>query len=98
MEVSSAALAADLRRLRRGRGVQGARLGDEVGPALRALCGVGDTDAHAAVREKVRGMLRGWSEGLPADLQAVFIAALALDVEVADKFLGDRERSRGVAV
>ncbi|MFJ6671982.1 hypothetical protein ACIQMJ_12815 [Actinosynnema sp. NPDC091369] len=98
MDVSPAGLAADLRRLRRGRGAQAARLGDEVGPALRALCGVRDTDSHAAVREKVRATLRGWSEGLPVDLRAVFVAALALDVDVAGKFLGDRERSLAVAL
>lgn len=93
MEISPAELAADLRRLRRGRGVQAVRLGDEVGPALRALCGVEETDPHAAVREKVRATLRDSSEGLPFDLRAVFVGALALDVDVAGKFLGDRERS-----
>ncbi|MFE9745254.1 hypothetical protein ACFYOT_10150 [Saccharothrix saharensis] len=98
MDVSPAGLAADLRRLRRGRGAQAARLGDEVGPALRALCGVRDTDSHAAVREKVRTTLRGRSERLPVDLRAVFVAALALDVDVAGKFLGDRERSLAAAL
>lgn len=98
MDVSPAGLAADLRRLRRGRGAQAARLGDEVGPALRALCGVRDTDSHAAVREKLRATLRGWSEGLPVDLRVVFVTALALDVDVAGKFLGDRERALAVAL
>lgn len=98
MDVSPAGLAADLRRLRRGRGAQAPRLGDEVGPALRALCGVRDTDSHAAVREKLRVTLRGWSEGLPVDLRVVFVTALALDVDVAGKFLGDRERALAVAL
>ncbi|MEV8440968.1 hypothetical protein AB0425_26620 [Actinosynnema sp. NPDC051121] len=98
MDVSPAGLAADLRRLRRGRGVQAARLGDEVGPALRSLCGVRDTDSHAAVREKLGATLRGWSEELPVDLRVVFVTALALDVDVAGKFLGDRERALAVAL
>ncbi|GAB2982781.1 hypothetical protein GCM10027184_37300 [Saccharothrix stipae] len=97
VEISPAELAADLRRLRRGRGAQAARLGDEIGPALRALCGVRDTDSHAAVREKVRTTLREWGARLPVDLRAVFAAALALDVDVAGKFLGERERSLAVA-
>ncbi|MCE6998026.1 hypothetical protein LZG04_24970 [Saccharothrix sp. S26] len=98
MDISPAELAADLRRLRRGRGAQAPRLADEVGPALRALCGVRDTDSHAVVREKVRVTLRGWSEALPVDLRAVFVVALALDVDVEGKFLGDRERSLAVGL
>ena len=96
MDIAAAELAADLRRLRRGRGAQAARLGDEAGPALRALCGVRDTDSHAVVREKVRATLFGWSAALPVDLRTVFVAAFALDPDVAGKFLGERERSLAV--
>ncbi|GAA4410519.1 hypothetical protein ACFQV2_03560 [Actinokineospora soli] len=80
----------ELRRLRRGRGLQAPRIDNEIGPALRRLCGVTPSDNQAVIREKVKGKLGRLSASLPLDLRPVLIAALALDVDMAGKFLGNR--------
>ncbi|QKV75289.1 hypothetical protein [Amycolatopsis sp. Hca4] len=87
-----AEVADELRRLKRGRGLQTPRLSTEVGPALRSLCGISESDTQAAIREKVRGTLGRGIRALPPDLREVIVTAMALDADMAGKFLGDRVR------
>ncbi|PPK70438.1 hypothetical protein V5P93_000681 [Actinokineospora auranticolor] len=93
MPFSSTEFAAELRRLRRGRGVQGPRIGDEVGPALRALCAITPHDSHAAIREKLGARIAHLGAALPHDLRIAVGTALALDPGSSAKFLNDRMRA-----
>ncbi|PPK70437.1 hypothetical protein V5P93_000682 [Actinokineospora auranticolor] len=77
MPFSSSEFAAELRLLRKGRGVDG-RIVEVVGPALRVLCGVGVTDGAAAVRERVKSTLVELTARLPDDLREIVRTALAL--------------------
>jgi hypothetical protein len=90
MKFFPAELSKELQMLRRGRGVHTPGIGNEVGPALRDLCGITDSDTHAIIREKVISKLCSLSEKLPEDLQTIIRTTLALNVEAQGKFLNDR--------
>lgn len=90
MQFSATALARELQVLRKGRGVQAPRIGEEIGPALRELCGISNTDTHADIREKVIGTLNILIRNLPEDLQTIIRTTLALQMEAQGKFLNDR--------
>jgi hypothetical protein len=93
MRFSQSELARELQVLRKGRGVQAPRIGDEVGPALRDLCTIADTDTHAIIREKLIDKLHSLSESLPEDLRTVLGTTMALHVDVQGKFLNDRVKA-----
>ncbi|ONI84527.1 hypothetical protein ALI22I_28655 [Saccharothrix sp. ALI-22-I] len=90
MPFSSADLATELRTLRKGRGMQAPRIGDEVGPALRELCAITESDSHASIRDKVGNKLHTLSEKLPDDLRTIFRTTLALHGDTQGQFLNDR--------
>jgi len=81
---------AELRELRRGRGCEAADMHAHVGPTLRRVCGVSDTDSPAAVRSKAVDGLSSLCERLPPDLRLAARTALALDPETARRFLKER--------
>ncbi|XVS63632.1 hypothetical protein ACQPYE_36095 [Actinosynnema sp. CA-299493] len=85
-------LVLDLRRLRTGRGLRGRSIGEVAGPALRELCGIGETDDHALIRDKVGDKLHELSETLPTDLRDIVRTALVLQADVEAPFLVDRIR------
>jgi len=43
----------ELRTLRKGLGAQTAKIGEQVGPALRAVCRIGNSDSQATIRSKL---------------------------------------------
>lgn len=93
MSIGPAELAVELKTLRKGRGLQAPRLGDQVGPLLRQLCGVGENESTASIREKLTRHLRIWSNGLPDDLRLVVTTALALQPDTQQQFLRERVQS-----
>lgn len=72
-------LVRELKSLRKGRGVLAGRIGDRVGPTLRATCGVAEGDAPGAIRRKVSARLAELAGRLPDDLRLATLAAFAID-------------------
>ncbi|MCE6993314.1 hypothetical protein LZG04_00605 [Saccharothrix sp. S26] len=74
-------LVRELKSLRKGRGVLAGRIGDRVGPTLRATCGVTEGDAPGAIRRKVSARLDELAGRLPEDLRLATRAAFAIEDE-----------------
>lgn len=83
-------LVRELKSLRKGRGVLAGRIGDRVGPSLRATCGVAEGDAPGAIRRKVSDRLSELAGRLPADLRLATLAAFAIDDEARLPLYQDR--------
>jgi hypothetical protein len=90
MAPTATQLLAELKTLRKGRGVYALKIRGQVGPALRALCGVTGADEPETVRAKVTDRLGGLAETLPADLQVAVRAGLALHPHAQQLFLSQR--------
>lgn len=69
-----------------------ADLRERLGPTLRTLAGVEPEANLADARRRLTGFLDELAAGLPADLRAAFVAALALREEVQQRFLDERMR------
>ena len=80
----------ELNDLRRGRGCNAANLGARLGPRLRSVCSISDTDSPGAVRRKVVLHLSAMCEELPDDLATAASVALALRDEADGEFLDRR--------
>lgn len=93
MSIGPIELASELKTLRKGRGLQAPRLADQVGPMLRQLCGVGENESAASIREKLTKHLRILANGLPEDLRLVVTTALALQPDSRQQFLRERVQS-----
>lgn len=78
----------ELKTLRKGRGVNVARIAP--GPQLRTLAGVTDEDGPGAVRTKLVTALNQLAGPLPGDLALAARAALALLPEAQHPFLAER--------
>jgi hypothetical protein len=72
-------LVRELKSLRKGRGVLAGRIGERVGPSLRATCGVTEADAPGAIRRKVSDRLAELAGRLPEDLRLATLAAFAIE-------------------
>jgi hypothetical protein len=72
-------LVADLKRLRKGFGVQSPDIADRIGGALRVACGVGNNDGPAAQRLKVISTLTRLTGTLPGELCTLGRVALNLN-------------------
>ncbi len=90
MPIGPAELASELKTLRKGRGLQAPRLADQVGPQLRQLCGIGENETAASIREKLTKHLRILANGLPEDLRLVVMTALAMQADTQHQFLRER--------
>ncbi|HEX5404887.1 MAG TPA: hypothetical protein VFX16_21570 [Pseudonocardiaceae bacterium] len=90
MLTGSAELANELKTLRKGRGLQTARLTDQVGPLLLQLCGAAGTENTAAIRDRLSERLRILSDRLPEDLRLAVTIALGLHPDTKQPFLQDR--------
>ncbi|MFV0457839.1 MAG: hypothetical protein ACK5MT_03575 [Actinomycetales bacterium] len=75
-EVDEAAVAADLAKLQRNRGLQSGSLADRVGPALAQVTGFSSARGVEARGSLLRQLLRA-AEGLPPDLHLLFARACA---------------------
>lgn len=83
-------LVRELKALRKGRGVLAGRIGERVGPSLRATCGIVDADGPVAIRQKVTSRLTELIERLPEDLRLVTLAAFAINAEARLPLYQDR--------
>jgi hypothetical protein len=90
VSIGPAELASELKTLRKGRGLQTARLADQVGPMLRVLCGIGENETASSIREKLTRQLRILANGLPEDLRLVVTTALAMQADTQHQFLRER--------
>jgi hypothetical protein len=80
----------ELKVLRKGRGIFTTPLGDRVGPALRATCGILEDDDTVEIRRKLDHRLRPLVESLPDDLKIALLAAFALDERARRPFYQER--------
>lgn len=83
-------LTQELKVLRRGRGVHSDRIGRRLGPELRRVCSVSDSDDEPDVRDKLTGFLDALAGQLPTDLGLCFIAAFGLEPDVRLPFYQQR--------
>jgi hypothetical protein len=92
MVVLSAKLIAELKTLRKGRGVFVAQIGERVGPALRALSGVPEGANAAELRRHLSERLENLASALPDDLRIAALVALGLHSEARLPFYQERIR------
>lgn len=85
-----AEIVAELKRLRKGRGLQTPAIENVIGPALRMVCGIRPDDGPATVRERTIERLTSLATLLPPDLSLVVTVALALRPDGAGQFLHER--------
>jgi len=83
-------MAEELKALRRGRGVHSDRIGQRLGPELRRMCSVADSDDDSDARDKVTGLLRTLADQLPVDLGLCFVAAFGLEADARFPFYQQR--------
>jgi hypothetical protein len=84
------ALADELCRLRRGRGIMSGDLCERIGPTLRALAGIDPAGSQEETRRLLARFLDDLAEILPGDLRLAFSASLALDADAQHRFLEER--------
>ncbi|WP_328450033.1 MULTISPECIES: hypothetical protein [unclassified Amycolatopsis] len=92
MVLKAAEVVGELKILRKGRGIFTTPLGERVGPALRAICGIVEDDDQAEVRRKLSGRLLPLVGALPEDLKIVLLAAFALHESARKPFYQERVR------
>ncbi|HEX8866156.1 MAG TPA: hypothetical protein VF821_10920, partial [Lentzea sp.] len=90
MSVSPEQLMEELRTLCRGRGVQTPGIDLHVGPALRQVCGIVETDGAEAVRTKLRDWVTNAVRAFPAEVRNAVLAPLGLHEEAQFRFLNER--------
>lgn len=83
-------LVADLKTLRKGRGLHANNVGERVGTALRDLCDLTDSDGPVEIRAKVSQRLVRLAGDLPADLGRAVLAAFALLPDAQHSLYQDR--------
>jgi len=79
MQFSVAELVAELKLLRKGRGIETPDIESRVGPALRWAAGVDAGDSPVHIRSKITNHLRALVERLPGDLRLATGAAFGLE-------------------
>lgn len=92
MAALSAKLVAELKTLRKGRGVLVAQIGERVGPALRELSGVAEGTNVAELRRRLSERLENLASVLPDDLRIAAMVALGLHPEARLPFYQERIR------
>lgn len=92
MTVAREDLVAELKTLRKGRGMGAGALTERIGPCLLEVCGLDPEVDAATLRQTVAGRLRELSEYLPGDLRICVVAAFGLQKGVDLPFYQDRVR------
>ncbi|WNV86660.1 hypothetical protein [Umezawaea sp. Da 62-37] len=87
---NSTSLMNELRALCRGQGVQAPGIDRQVGPALRAVCGIVPSDGPEEVRVKFSRWVTSVVDGFPTELRLAVLAPLGLHEEAQSRFLNDR--------
>jgi hypothetical protein len=88
--VRRAALVAELKQLRRGRGIFASHIDEHVGPAVREFAAISTDDGPAEIRLKVARRISNLAEGLPGDLRAALLTALAIAPDARHPLYKDR--------
>jgi hypothetical protein len=83
-------LLAELKRLRRGRGVQTPAIDSQVGPELRRHCGIEDTDGAGVIREKLTDWVSDLTGDFPADLKLAVTTGLGMNPDAQHRFHTER--------
>src|SRR5215470_3777154 len=83
-------LMAELKGLRRGRGLHAPNLERQVGPVLRQLCGISEGSGAETIRDRVRSWVLKATEHFPEDLRVVTITSLGMNPDVQPVFLAER--------
>jgi hypothetical protein len=83
-------LVAELKVLRRGRGVQAPAVDRQVGPMLRKLCEIGEFDGAGLVREKINNWVTDLIRSFPDDLKLAVTTTFAINPAAQHKFHSDR--------
>lgn len=81
---------AELRELRRGRGLLADDISFRVGPNIRSACGILETDGPTTVRRKLIVNLTYYCARLPTDLRLAVLVALAIYDSADQRFLHER--------
>ena len=92
MEGTFSDLVAELRTLRKGRGLYVGQISERVGTTLREVCGITEHDGPADIRRKIGDWLTGVASGLPDDLRIALLAAFGIEAEARLPFYQDRVR------
>lgn len=85
-------LIAELKTLRKGRGLYVRQIGDRMGPMLSLVCGVVRGDGPAEIRDKLSKRLQSLAADLPHDLRLAVLAAFAIERDARLPFYQDRVR------
>jgi hypothetical protein len=80
----------ELRHLRRGRGVLDAELPGRIGPSLKSLSGIEDSDSPTEARSKLIALVDELARDLAEDLRLALSAALAIHPDAQHRFLDER--------
>jgi len=80
----------ELRHLRRGRGVLDPELPGRIGPSLKSLSGIGDSDSPTEARSKLIALVDELARDLADDLRLAMSAALAIHPDAQHRFLDER--------
>jgi hypothetical protein len=70
--------------------VQVPAITDQIGPVLRDLCEINESDGAGVAREKVIRWISGLASGFPDDLKLALETALGMNTAAQDKFYTDR--------
>lgn len=90
MAAGTAELLLELKKLRKGRGMQSPALENMIGPELRKACGAHPDDPPGTVREQLTDRLETLADSLPSDLSTIVKVALALRPDTTGQFLHER--------
>ncbi|GAA1028422.1 MULTISPECIES: hypothetical protein [Amycolatopsis] len=90
MEPNAADLVAELKVLRKGRGVFTTPLGIRVGPVLREVCGIPDNAENVEIRDRLAHVLEPLAKTLPDDLRIAVLAAFAMHEPARKPFYQER--------
>jgi len=71
-------LVAELKMLRKGRGIFVSRIDERIGPSIREVCDVTAADGPVVIRQKITRWLENLVTELPNDLRVAVLAAFAI--------------------
>src|SRR3954469_3513035 len=86
MTASSDLLLVELKKLRRGAGLQAPGITENTGPLLRGLCGIKDGDLPGVAREKIIRWVTDLTGSFPADITLTIETALGMNPGAHHRF------------
>ncbi|MFD1048870.1 hypothetical protein ACFQ1S_26710, partial [Kibdelosporangium lantanae] len=83
---ASSDLLVELKRLRKGPGLQAPGVTEIAGPLLHKLCGIVDGDGPGVAREKIIRWVTNLTSSFPADFRLTIETALGINPETYHRF------------